>query len=158
MEAQEKIRSIVLGLFDLEAGELRDDQNLKDVGIDSLMALDILTALEKNFQIKLREQAMRRFTTIESITALVREERLCQASAADMSVVPCLAAVNMKPYAVSAVAEREPEVPSAGASALRISDVVPRTWTRPRRAAAAALRRGSRGAGRSSTTRRKGGG
>lgn len=86
MEAQEKIRTIVLGLFDLEAGELRDDQNLKDVGIDSLMALDILTALEKNFQIKLREQAMRRFTTIESITALVREELARQASPPPASV------------------------------------------------------------------------
>jgi acyl carrier protein len=74
METQAKIRSIVVDLFDLETDDLRDDQDLKDVGIDSLMALDILTALEKNFRIKLREESMRRFTSIEGISSLVEEE------------------------------------------------------------------------------------
>jgi acyl carrier protein len=74
METRAKIRSIVVDLFDLETDDLRDDQDLKDVGIDSLMALDILTALEKNFRIKLREESMRRFTSIEGISSLVEEE------------------------------------------------------------------------------------
>ena len=74
METRVKIRSIVVDLFDLETDDLRDDQDLKDVGIDSLMALDILTALEKNFRIKLREESMRRFTSIEGISSLVEEE------------------------------------------------------------------------------------
>jgi acyl carrier protein len=74
MDTRAKIRSIVIDLFDLETDDLRDDQDLKDVGIDSLMALDILTALEKNFRIKLREESMRRFTSIESISSLVEEE------------------------------------------------------------------------------------
>lgn len=74
METRAKIRSIVIDLFDLETDDLRDDQDLKDVGIDSLMALDILTALEKTFRIKLREESMRRFTSIESISSLVEEE------------------------------------------------------------------------------------
>ena len=74
METRVKIRSIVVDLFNFETDDLRDDQDLKDVGIDSLMALDILTALEKNFRIKLREESMRRFTSIESISSLVEEE------------------------------------------------------------------------------------
>jgi acyl carrier protein len=74
MEIRIKIRSIVLGLFDLEGDEVRDDQSLKDLGIDSLMALDILTALEKTFQIRLREETMRHFTTIENISRLVQEQ------------------------------------------------------------------------------------
>jgi acyl carrier protein len=74
MPTQETIREIIINLFELEADDVQSDRNLKELGIDSLMALDILTALEKQFHIKLPEENLKRFTTVQSIGTLVDEE------------------------------------------------------------------------------------
>jgi acyl carrier protein len=77
-----KIRDIIVRLFELEPDDLQPDRNLKDLGIDSLMALDILTEIEGVFAIKVRQDNLRRFTTLESIGALVDEEVLRKTAAA----------------------------------------------------------------------------
>jgi acyl carrier protein len=73
MELRRNVREIVLGIIEMEPDEIRDDQSFRDLGIDSLMALDILTALEKSFKIKLSEDVMRRFTNIENVSLVVEE-------------------------------------------------------------------------------------
>ncbi len=51
------------------------DTELRDVGMDSLQALQLLVALEKNLQIKLQEEDLQRFTSVGSILNLIESHR-----------------------------------------------------------------------------------
>ncbi len=77
MQLKEKIRGIVLdvieGVISVDSDQVKDDQSFRDLGVDSLTALDILTALEREFSVKLGEETMRKFTTIETVSAVVEE-------------------------------------------------------------------------------------
>ena len=77
MDTKAKVRQIVLGVIesviDVDAAEVRDDQLFKDLGVDSLTALDVLTALEREFKMKLGEESMRHFIHIDGVAAVVSE-------------------------------------------------------------------------------------
>ena len=44
---------------------------LKDLGVDSMMALEIVTAIEKKYQIKIEEKELEQVSTLERATRLV---------------------------------------------------------------------------------------
>ena len=78
MEAtKSRVREIVLGVIDsvieVDGASVRDDQSFRELGVDSLTALDILTALEREFRVKLGEESMRKFTSIEGVAKVVAE-------------------------------------------------------------------------------------
>ncbi len=77
METQAKVREIVLGVIegviDVDPAEITDEKQFRELGVDSLTALDVLTALEREFRLKLGEESMRRFVNIEGVAAVVKE-------------------------------------------------------------------------------------
>jgi acyl carrier protein len=77
METQAKVREIVLnvieGVIDVDPAEITDEKQFRELGVDSLTALDVLTALEREFRLKLGEESMRRFVNIDGVAEVVKE-------------------------------------------------------------------------------------
>lgn len=51
----ERVKTIIAGLSDLETHEIKADSELADLGIDSLVGMELITELEAAFEIKLPE-------------------------------------------------------------------------------------------------------
>lgn len=54
-----------------EMDDLPSDRSLKDLGVDSMMALEIVTAIEKKYAIKLEESELGEVSTLERAAKLV---------------------------------------------------------------------------------------
>lgn len=54
-----------------EIDEIPTDKSLKDLGVDSMMALEIVTAIEKKYAIKIEESELNQVATLEKAAALV---------------------------------------------------------------------------------------
>lgn len=68
----EKIIDICLDVIEMDREEIGlDDEFRSFAHIDSLKALDLMTALEKNFKIKLPERELREFTTLNKVIAVI---------------------------------------------------------------------------------------
>lgn len=68
----EKIIEICLDVIEMDRDEIGlDDEFRSFAHIDSLKALDLMTALEKSFKIKLPEKELREFITINKIIEVV---------------------------------------------------------------------------------------
>lgn len=77
----EQITEICLEVVEMEANEIGPDDEFSSFAhIDSLKALDLMTALERHFAIKLPERELREFQTINKVIASV-ERHLPQAVA-----------------------------------------------------------------------------
>jgi acyl carrier protein len=68
----EKIIDICLDVIEMERHEIGLDDEFRAFSqIDSLKALDLMTALERHFKIKLPERELREFVSINSVVAVV---------------------------------------------------------------------------------------
>jgi acyl carrier protein len=76
------VREIVLDILEMEPAELQDDTEFKSLDVNSLMALDILTGLERKFRVKFPEKTMRNFTSINAINEVVGTALLQKANEA----------------------------------------------------------------------------
>lgn len=61
----------VLSLLDCEAGDLPDDANLAEMGLDSLQAVQLLVLLERALNVKLEEGDLQRFDSVRSILSVL---------------------------------------------------------------------------------------
>ncbi|MDP3274583.1 MAG: acyl carrier protein [Deltaproteobacteria bacterium] len=54
-----------------EIDEIPADKSLKDLGVDSMMALEIVTAIEKKYAIKIEESELGEVATLTKAATLV---------------------------------------------------------------------------------------
>lgn len=54
-----------------EIDDIPSDKSLKDLGVDSMMGLEIVTAIEKKYGIKIEESEVGEVTTLERAARLV---------------------------------------------------------------------------------------
>lgn len=72
MNNRDTIIEICLEVIEMNADEIGlDDEFRSFAHIDSLRALDLLTALERHFKFKLPERELREFETINKVIAVV---------------------------------------------------------------------------------------
>ena len=76
-----KVVTAIAGMMGIEAGSLRPETTLDEIGMDSLEGLQLLIELERVTNLQVDEADMKRFTTIQSIVNLL-DERLQDAAAA----------------------------------------------------------------------------
>jgi acyl carrier protein len=70
---REQIIDICLEVIEMDASEIGLDDEFRSFShIDSLKALDLMTALERQFGIRLPENALREFETINKVAAAVQ--------------------------------------------------------------------------------------
>ncbi len=71
---EQDIRKLIADIIEMEPDEIGPDANLvEDLGMDSMMALEILAALEKKFKIKLPEEELPKITTLNRAIELARK-------------------------------------------------------------------------------------
>jgi len=71
-DLKEKLRAIVAEVAELD--EVPDATPFKDLGIDSMMAIEIIADVERNYKIKIPETELEQVTDLESIVRLVQEK------------------------------------------------------------------------------------
>lgn len=71
-ELKEKLRSIVMEVAELD--EVPDAKPFKDLGIDSMMAIEIVADVERAFKIKIPESELEQVTDLLSVVRLVEEK------------------------------------------------------------------------------------
>ena len=74
MNVEEKVKNIVCEAINEEFELLKNDASLvEEYHIDSMMALGIMVALEKEFNIYIPEEDIAEFDTLDDIISLTKE-------------------------------------------------------------------------------------
>ena len=71
-ELREKLREIVAEVAELD--EVPNDTPFKDLGIDSMMAIEIIADVERTYSIKVPEEELERVIDLNSVVALVQSK------------------------------------------------------------------------------------
>lgn len=72
---RKRVAEIVAHEFELEADDVVDDAHLyDDLGLDSLDAIDLVVALEKNFGFKVEEGAAKTIRTVRQLNEFVEQQ------------------------------------------------------------------------------------
>lgn len=71
-DLKEKIREIVAEVAELD--EVPDGTPFADLGIDSMMAIEIIADVERTYKIKVPEEELEQVTDLESVVALVESK------------------------------------------------------------------------------------
>ena len=71
---EKEIMSIISDVAEMDAGEITPDSNLvKDLGINSIKAIEIIVAIEKKYKVSIRDEDVPKITTVKQIIDLTRE-------------------------------------------------------------------------------------
>jgi acyl carrier protein len=71
-DLKEKLRAIVMEVAELD--DVPDDEPFKDLGIDSMMAIEIVADVERVFKIKIPEAELEQITDLSSVVRLVQSK------------------------------------------------------------------------------------
>jgi acyl carrier protein len=70
---EQEIRSIIAEIAERDEEEIKSDLNfVEDLGFDSMMALEILAKLEKQYKIKIPEEELTELTNLNQAIDLVK--------------------------------------------------------------------------------------
>ena len=71
-EIKEELREMMAEIMESEPGDIGDDaQFVQDLGMDSMMALEVLASLEKKYKIVIPEEELLKFTTLNKTVEVV---------------------------------------------------------------------------------------
>ena len=71
-DLREKLRSIVAEVAEID--EVPDDAPFKDLGIDSMMAIEIIAEVERTYSIKVPEAELEKVRDLNSVVDLVHSK------------------------------------------------------------------------------------
>ena len=70
----DEIRTLVAGILEMDAGGIDGDARLvQDLGMDSMLALEIVASIEKRYKVKLPESALPTVKTLNSVIELAKQ-------------------------------------------------------------------------------------
>jgi acyl carrier protein len=69
---KEELRELIAEIA--EKDEIPDDIAFKDLGIDSMMGVEIVAAIERKYQVKIEDAELAEITTLNSSMALVTKK------------------------------------------------------------------------------------
>ncbi|MBL1118947.1 acyl carrier protein [Streptomyces sp. 110] len=68
----DELRTFVADVLDVDEEDVTDDADfVKTLGVDSLMALEVMVVLEKKYSVKLEEREMKDITTLRKVYDLL---------------------------------------------------------------------------------------
>lgn len=74
-EVYEKVYEIIADIAECDVNDLSPDTDLSnEMGVTSLMGLEVLVELERNFEVSLDEEILIKMTTPKDIVAILNEE------------------------------------------------------------------------------------
>jgi len=68
-ELREALREIVAEIAEID--EVPDDKPFKDLGIDSMMAIEIVAEVERRYKLKIPEQELEQIRDLNSVVSMV---------------------------------------------------------------------------------------
>jgi len=69
---KQEIAKIIAEILEVEASEIDPNaQFVKDLGMDSMMALEILASIEKKYKVAIPEEMLPKFSTLEETHKIV---------------------------------------------------------------------------------------
>ena len=69
----QEVRNIIADIIEMESDKIPPDAHLvEDLGMDSMMALEVLAAIEKRFRIKIPEEDLPKITTLNRAIELAK--------------------------------------------------------------------------------------
>jgi acyl carrier protein len=72
---KEELRRTIADVIDVEPAEVGDEQRfVEDLGVDSLMALEVAVVLEKKYRVKLRQADLKNILCLRMVFDLMREK------------------------------------------------------------------------------------
>ena len=71
-DLREKLRDIVIEVAEID--EVPDDIPFKDLGIDSMMAIEIIAEIEHTYRIKVPEEELEKVVDLNSVVALIGDK------------------------------------------------------------------------------------
>lgn len=71
---KEELRALIAEIIERDVAEVEDTKALRDLGVDSMQAIEIISDLERRYQIKIPESDFKRVTNLDSVTALLAEK------------------------------------------------------------------------------------
>jgi acyl carrier protein len=69
---KEELRALIAEIA--EKDEIPDDVSFKDLGIDSMMGVEIVAAIERKYQVKIEDAELAQVTTLNASMALVEHK------------------------------------------------------------------------------------
>ena len=74
INVEKDIRELVAEILETDPKEIKGDENfVKDLGMDSMMALEILAGIEKKYRIVIPEETLPKITDMNTTVTLVKE-------------------------------------------------------------------------------------
>jgi acyl carrier protein len=71
---EKEIRSLIAEILEIEEDKITSDAKfVEDLGMDSMMALEILATMEKKFKIKISEEYLAKVTSLASMVDIVKK-------------------------------------------------------------------------------------
>ena len=71
---EEDVRNLVAEILETEPAEISPEAHfVKDLGMDSMMALEILASIEKKYRIIIPEDALPKFTSLNKTVSIVKD-------------------------------------------------------------------------------------
>ncbi len=71
---EQDVRKLIADIIEMDPAQIEPDAHLvEDLGMDSMMALEILAALEKKFKIKIPEEDLPKITTLNRAVELAKK-------------------------------------------------------------------------------------
>ena len=69
---KDELRALIAEIA--EKDEIPDDKHFKDLGIDSMMGVEIVAAIERKYQVKIDDAELAEITTLSGSMALVQKK------------------------------------------------------------------------------------
>lgn len=71
---EKEIRSVVAEILEMDESRITPEAKfVEDLGMDSMMALEILASLEKKYKIKIPEEYLTKVTSLENMVKIAKE-------------------------------------------------------------------------------------
>ncbi|MFC0602041.1 acyl carrier protein [Streptomyces palmae] len=71
----DELRTVVADVLDVDEAEITNEADfIEDLGVDSLMALEIMVVLERKYSIKLDEEQLKKITCLQAAYDLIDEK------------------------------------------------------------------------------------
>jgi acyl carrier protein len=69
---KEELRALIMEIAEID--DVPDAVSFKDLGIDSMMGVEIVAAIERKYQVKVEDSELEQITTLNASSALVERK------------------------------------------------------------------------------------
>ena len=77
---KDDIRGIIAEIIERDPASIGDDVPLRDLGVDSMQAIEIISDIERRYQLKIAESEFKNISTLSSVHRFVEEKLAARAS------------------------------------------------------------------------------